>query len=65
MCGWNLNFGFIDLKLIYAREYKGYRGVDETGDPDAGDASDLLVRDVFCSLVLFSVFHGFVEGWVA
>ena len=35
-CDWNLKSEIVNLKLIYAREYKGFGGVDETGDPDVG-----------------------------
>lgn len=40
-------------------------GVDETGGPDVGRASDLLVRDGLRTFVLFLVFHGFIERRVA
>lgn len=40
-------------------------GVDETGGPDVGRTSDLLVRDGLRTFVLFLVFHGFIERRVA
>ena len=40
-------------------------GVDETGGPDVGRTSDLLVCDDLRTFVLFPVFHGFVERGVA
>ena len=43
----------------------GFGGVDERGDSDVGWTSDLLVRDDFCTFVLFPVFHGFIERRVA
>ena len=41
MCDWNLKSEIVNLKLIYAREYKGFGGVDETGDPDV----EMCIRD--------------------